>query len=454
MAKVLIVDDEGKMRALIAMACDGEGHSVEEAATAEDALARLASFAPEVMVTDVRMPGMSGIDLVRQARARRPSMECIVMTAFANAKSGIEAMRAGAFEYVTKPFEMDEMLLLIKSAADKAALAQEVTHLRGESSGRWDLDRIIARSASMQKAIEQARIVAPRDTTVLIRGKSGTGKELIARGIHAAGGRRTFVAINCAALTETLLESELFGHEKGSFTGAHARKAGLFERAGDGSVFLDEIGDISLALQVKLLRVLQEREFTRVGGTEALRTQARVIAATNRDLEAAVKAGAFREDLYYRLNVFPVNVPPLAERADDVPALIDAFLLKFGHTAGMSGGARARLIAYPWPGNVRELENCVERAVIVAGGRTIDETHLPEYAAASVLVPAGGFALPAGGISLDAVEKDFILQALSRAQGNKTKAARLLGISRRALYSRMNTHGIPVSADEAEEKSG
>ncbi|MBD3421399.1 MAG: response regulator [Chitinivibrionales bacterium] len=443
MAKILIVDDEGKMRALLAMALDAEGYDIDEADSAEAALDYLLRAIPDVIITDVRMPGMDGVELVKQIRSRHPGIECIVMTAYADAKSGIDAMRNGAMEYVAKPFEMDEMLLLVKSALGNHSLKLELNGLKNDVQERYSLDRLITRSPAMLEVISQAKIVAGRDTTVLIRGKSGTGKELIARGIHVESGRKGFTAINCAALTETLLESELFGHEKGSFTGAHDRKTGLFERAGSGTVFLDEIGDISLNLQVKLLRVLQEREFTRVGGAETLHTDARVIAATNKNLEQAQQDGAFRNDLYYRLNVFPIRIPPLAQRSDDVPPLVEYFMLKLHHVAGISAIATDKLRAYAWPGNVRELENTIERAVIMSAGTCIEAVHLPEHiATGQTQQSANNYLLPAEGIALDEVEKNFILQALSLAQGNKTNAAKLLGISRRALYSKMNTHGI------------
>ncbi|MBD3315630.1 MAG: response regulator [Chitinivibrionales bacterium] len=443
MARILIVDDEGKMRALLAMALDAEGYGVEEAVSAEEALAACNRQAFDVVVTDLRMPGQSGIDLVRHVKKVNPETECIVMTAYADAKSGIEAMRGGAFEYVAKPFEMDEMLLLVKHAVEKRVLRDEVARLRADEGGRYSLDRMVAVSPAMRQVIAQARIVARHDATVLIRGKSGTGKELIARGIHAESGRREFVPVNCAALSETLLESELFGHEKGAFTGAHERKVGLFERAGNGTVFLDEIGDVSASLQVGLLRVLQEREFTRVGGTEIHKTEARVIAATNRDLESMTREGSFREDLFFRLNVFPIRLPRLSERTEDIPELVERFLLKRRHTAGVTDRAMNDLRQHPWPGNVRELENCIDRAVILANGKAITPDHLLLSPVAANIDSQGfQFILPPSGINLEATEKDFILQALRRANGNKTRAANLLGISRRALYSKMNTHGI------------
>ncbi|MDQ3000691.1 MAG: sigma-54 dependent transcriptional regulator [Fibrobacterota bacterium] len=444
MARILVVDDEPKLRALLSMALSAEGMDVVEAESAEAALHALGrGDGFSTMITDVRMPGMSGLDLVKRARQEHPGMECIVMTAYGDGGTGVEAMRNGALEYVTKPFEMDEMLLLVRSAVEKGRLREEVAELRVLESGRYRLERIIGDSKPMQDVIRQAKLVAARDTTVLVRGKSGTGKELIARGIHAESGRESFVAINCGALPENLLESELFGHERGSFTGANVQKAGYFERAGNGTLFLDEIGDISIAMQVKLLRVLQEREFTRVGGTRVIRTLARVIAATHRNLEEEVKKGIFREDLYFRLNVFPIFVPSLSERMDDVPALADAFLRRFGHQAGVAEGVMSRLLEYSWPGNVRELENCLERAAIVASGLPLEIDHLPEHIRHKrVLERPSAFRLPETGLSLDELEKSLLLQALDMTSGNKTKAAALLGITRRALYSKMHTHGV------------
>jgi DNA-binding NtrC family response regulator len=444
MARILVVDDEPKLRALLAMALTAEGLDVAEADSAEsalDALGRADAF--DLVITDVRMPGMSGLDLVKRVRQEKPALECIVMTAHGDAGTGVEAMRNGAFEYVAKPFEMDEMILLAKSALEKRRLRDEAAELRVRETGRYRLERIIGDSKPMQEALRQAKMVAKRDTTVLVRGKSGTGKELIARGIHAESARDGFVAVNCGAIPENLLESELFGHEKGAFTGAHAQKIGFFERAGSGTIFLDEIGDVTPAMQVKLLRVLQEREFTRVGGTRVIRTLARVVAATHRNLEEEVKKGAFREDLYFRLNVFPIQVPSLVERIEDVPAMADAFLRRFGHAAGMAEGVMTRLMEYSWPGNVRELENCLERAAIIASGKPLETSHLPEHIRQKrVLEAPSAFRLPESGLSLDELEKSLVLQALEMTSGNKTKAAGLLGITRRALYSKMHTHGI------------
>lgn len=453
MGKILIVDDEGKMRAVLAMAMDADGHEVTDAGSAEDALAKLADAVPDVVITDVRLGGMSGLELLGKVREQRPGTEVIVMTAYADAQTGISAMRGGAFEYVAKPFEVDEMRLLVRNALEKVALRREVAQLRQDAKSRYSLDSICTKSRAMQETISQARMVAKRDTTVLVTGRSGTGKELVSRGIHEESGRGAFVAVNCAAIPDNLLESELFGHEKGAFTGAHARKIGLFEHAGNGTILLDEIGDISPDLQVKLLRVLQEREFSRVGGTEVLRSTARVIAATNRNLEEAVAAGEFREDVYYRLNVFPVVVPSLADRTEDLPQLVEELLARHEHDAGVDSDFMEHLTRYAWPGNVRELENCIERAVIIAAGSRLSAAHLPEYIRSNrkLGVPTV-FRLPEGGISLEEVEKNLLRQALERTEGNKTEAARQLGISRRAIYSKMQTHGITEYGNDDLEK--
>lgn len=443
MGKILIVDDEGKMRALLAMALDRKGHMIKDAASVEKALPLLDSFVPEVIITDIRLPGLSGIDLLTSVKKHYPYMEVIVMTAYADAKTGIEAMRNGAFEYIVKPFEMDEMVLLVHQAYEKNRLTKEVAVLRDLVHERYSLKNIVGFSKAMQETIRQVKIVAQRETTVLIRGRSGTGKELVARGIHQESGRKIFLPINCGAIPENLLESELFGHEKGAFTGADSRKIGLFERAGEGTVFLDEIGDITLNLQVKLLRVLQEKEYTRVGGTKVLQTKMRVLAATNRNLEEAVAEGWFREDLYYRLNVFPIRVPSLSDRKEDIPELIDHFILKNHHKAGISNDVVKHLIEYSWPGNVRELENCIERAVIMANNMPLRLEHLPEHIQKNqALKKPSLFEIPDEGISLDEIEKNLIMQALDKANNNKSEAARLLGISRRSIYSKMKTHNL------------
>lgn len=444
MSRILIVDDESKLRALLVMALSSEGFDADEAGSAEQALDKLQKGGSyDVVITDIRMPGLSGLELMQKLKGAYGSPECIVMTAYGDAGTGVEAMRLGAFEYVLKPFEMDEMALLVKSALERRRLRSEVEDLKLRETGRYKLERLIGSAKPMQELLLQAKMVSRRDTTVLIRGRSGTGKELIARGIHSESGRDPFIAVNCGALPENLLESELFGHEKGAFTGAAIQKIGLFERAEGGTIFLDEIGDVTPAMQVKLLRVLQEREFMRVGGTKTLRTNARVIAATHRNLEEEVKKGNFREDLYFRLNVFPIFVPSLSERMEDLPMLVDYFLRKFDHTGGLAEGVLSRMLEYAWPGNVRELENCLERAAIIAGTGPLTLDHLPEHIRQKkTLERPSVFKMPASGISLDELEKSCILQALDMTHGNKTRAAGLLGITRRALYSKMHTHSI------------
>jgi len=437
-ARVLIVDDEGKMRAVLAMALDGEGHEVAEADSGETALTRLETFEPDVVVTDIRMPGMSGLDLLKKIKAGPTPAEVIVMTAYADAASGIEAMRNGAVEYVAKPFEMDEMLLLVRNAEEKRTLSHEVESLRRDARRRHELGRIVGGSRAMQETIKQARIVAGRPTTVLIRGRSGTGKELVARGIHEESGRRGFVAVNCGAIPETLLESELFGHEKGAFTGANERKIGLFEKAGSGTIFLDEIGDLPSRLQVKLLRVLQEREFTRVGGTEPIRSEARVIGATNRNLEEAVKEGTFREDLYYRLSVFPITVPSLVDRVEDIPALVEHFIQKHSENNamdvdGISSQALDLLMKYDFPGNVRELENIIERALLLTRKDIITSDDLP-------LTDSHEDRELDLTDRVENYEKGLIRNALEKTNNVKRQAARELGISESTLRYKMKKY--------------
>ncbi|MBN1982731.1 MAG: sigma-54-dependent Fis family transcriptional regulator [Chitinivibrionales bacterium] len=443
MAKILIVDDEGKMRALIAMALDAFGHHILEAENGLAALELVQSQHPDLVITDIRMPVMSGLELLQKIKQSEPQTEVIVMTAFADATTGIEAMRGGALEYVTKPFEMEELLLLVKQACEKHRLLSENESLRDAVGKHYSLDTLSSKSKMMQEVLRQAKIVAGYDTTVLVRGKSGTGKELLARGIHHESGRTIFLAVNCGAIPETLLESELFGYEKGAFTGATAQKIGLFERAENGTIFLDEIGDISPSLQVKLLRVLQEKEFTRVGGTTAVAARCRVIAATNRNLEQAVSEGDFREDLYYRLNVFPLFIPSLSQRREDLLDMVELFMKKFNHTAGIDPTVIQILMEYGWPGNIRELENCMERSVIIAHGRPISLDHIPTHIRDNKTFANPALCtIPDSGISLDEVEKRLIIQALEKTNGNKSEAARLLGISRRQIYSKMQTHNI------------
>jgi DNA-binding NtrC family response regulator len=414
-----------------------DAHEVVRAGGGREALVRLAAEPVDLVVTDLRMPDVDGLAVLRAARARDPAPEVVVMTAFATAESAVEAMKAGAADYVTKPFSMDELRLRVRRlAAQRSA----------EARSAWLLARLapdlVAESPAMKAALAAARQVAPTDASVLLLGDSGTGKSQLARVVHYASRRAAgpLVEVHCAALPETLLEAELFGHEKGAFTGAVQRKAGHLAAADGGTLFLDEIGEITPATQVKLLRFLQERTFVPVGATQARSVDVRVVSATNRDLEAAVAAGALREDFFYRLNVFAIRVPALRERREDVLPIAERFLAARGLPATkLSAAARERLLAHAWPGNVRELENALERALIVAGGDELRAEHLslgraPRSSSAGELLGEG--------FELDAFERDLVLAALERAGGNKTHAAKLLGITRRRMYSLLASHGL------------
>jgi DNA-binding NtrC family response regulator len=368
-----------------------------------------------------------------------PETEVILMTAYASAQTAVEAMRKGAYDYLIKPFEMVEMKLKVKQILEKKELAKENIDLKSKLRDKYSLEDIIGQSEAMQMVYQMVEKVAPRDATVLIRGESGTGKELIAQSIHQLShrARGAFIAVNCAALPETLLESELFGHEKGAFTGAEKQKRGRFELAVGGTIFLDEIGDISPTTQVKLLRVLQTKEITRVGSEETIPVDVRTIAATNRNLEELIKQGTFREDLYYRLNVFPIPLPPLRERREDIPELVIHFLKKNNQPEDKIDSQTLRaLMSYHWPGNIRELENIIERMIILSGDDMITSDSLPpQFRGFMTSNDSLAIDIPDEGISIDEVEKELIHKALKKAGGNKSKAAQLLGITRRKLYS-------------------
>jgi DNA-binding NtrC family response regulator len=440
MARVLIVDDEPKLGALLAQVLALDGHAVTGAGGGREALALLAREPFDVVVTDLRMPEVDGIAVLRAARARPDAPEVILMTAHASAESAVEAMKAGAADYVTKPFANDELRLRVRRLA-----GQRDAERRSEALLARLTPALVAESAAMREVLAAARRVASTDATVLLLGESGTGKSQVARFIHyqsrRAGG--PLVEVHCAALPETLLEGELFGHEKGAFTGAVQRKAGHLAAADGGTVFLDEIGEVPPAIQVKLLRFLQDRRFTPLGSTEERKVDARVVAATNRDLDAAVRSGAFREDFFYRLNVFAIRVPALRERPEDVLPIAERFLAERSPAARLSPAAREQLRARPWPGNVRELENVLERALILAGDDELREEHLAPSRAAAAPRPGGGVAdVLVPGFDLDAFERALVVAALERAGGNKAAAARLLGITRRRLYSRLESLGL------------
>ncbi|HEY8206896.1 MAG TPA: sigma-54 dependent transcriptional regulator [Myxococcaceae bacterium] len=455
MAHVLVADDEAKLGKLVAEALELDGHRVSRVHGGRPALVELAARPYDVVISDLRMPEVDGLHVLREARKKEPPPEVILMTAYGTAESAVEAMKAGAADYLTKPFAMDELRMRVERLVAR--------HSAEERSARL-LERLlpplVARSARMKQVLEAARRVAPTDTTVLLLGESGTGKSQIARFIHY-GSRRAagpLVEIHCSALPESLLESELFGHERGAFTGAVDRKSGHLDRADGGTLFLDEIGEVSAATQVKLLRFLQEHEFVPVGSTQTRKVDVRVIAATNRDLEGAVKAGTFREDFFYRLNVFALALPPLREREEDVLPLASAFLASRGvPESKLSAEARARILAHAWPGNVRELENALERALILAGEAEIAADHLgfrPSGAPRGGRAEPGDFLVP--GFQLDRFERDLIHAAIERAGGNKAAAARMLGISRRRLYSLLESlegklSGPPEPGDGAED---
>jgi two-component system NtrC family response regulator len=442
---ILIIDDEPKMCKVLKFALEPEGYSV---ATAESAEAGLAAFSQnpfELVITDLKMPGKDGLFVLDSVKKQRPETEIIMMTAYATAQNAVEAMKKGAYDYIIKPFEMDELKLKVRHIMEKRRLAEENVDLKKQLKDRYSLENMVGRSGVMQEVYKLVERVAATDATVLIRGESGTGKELVAQAIHQLSPRASepFIAVNCAALPENLLESELFGHEKGAFTGADKLKLGRFELAGGGTIFLDEIGEMSPSTQIKLLRVLQNRTIERLGGTKTIEIKARTISATNRHLEEALKNKTFREDLYYRINVFPISLPPLREHKEDIPDLVAHFLKKFGRDEGaIDGKALNILMKYLWPGNVRELENLVERALIMSSTGEIREQDLPPHIR-NLPSPSGGawLDIPSDGLSLEEVEKNLIKNALTKAGGNKSKAAKLLGITRRKLYSMMERLG-------------
>jgi two-component system response regulator PilR (NtrC family) len=446
---ILIVDDERSMREFLEILLKKAGHEVAAVADSAGALTRLKDEAWDLVITDLRLGRDSGLDILKAVKETRPDTEVVVVTAFATTDTAVQAMKLGAYDYLLKPFKVEELQLVVEKALEHRALLRENLVLRRVAQPRPATDRILGRSPAIDEVRQLVEKVAPTRTTVLVTGESGTGKEVVARAIHEKGGRREqpFVAINCGAIPEGLIESELFGHVKGSFTGAQATRSGLFEVAGSGTLFLDEIGELPLAVQVKLLRVLQERKLRRVGGSEDIGISARIVAATNRDLGAEVKAGRFREDLFYRLNVIQIRLPPLRERREDIPQFVEHFLAKFAEEMGrepakLSPEAERLIEAYEFPGNVRELENVVERAVTLADGPTIPAAALPPSVRGATEKPAAiEAALPDQGMDLqahlDAIEQALIEQALARAGGVKTEAARILGLTFRSFRYRL-----------------
>ncbi len=450
--RILVVDDEVKLQRVVELRLQSVGYAVSKADTAEAGLKLLESAASEepfdLVLSDIRLPGMDGIEFLRELRKIHSGLPVIVMTAFGTVESAVEAMKTGADDYLLKPFSLENLTLTIAKVLELAKLRAENAQLKAELTRRHDFGLLIGRSEKMQAAFETASRVAPTQATVLIGGESGTGKGMLARAIHLNSPRKDapFVKIVCSAIPENLMESELFGYEKGAFTGANQSRAGKFEQADGGTVFLDEIGDVPAAVQVKLLRVLQEHEFERLGSNKTVHVDVRVIAATNQDLQAALEQGTFRQDLYYRLNVVPINLAPLRERREDVPYLVDHFLEKFASKLGgpvrsISTDAVDKLTSYRWPGNVRELENIIQRAIVLAQGDTIlgDDIHLES--AAPSLAPNGVPFVPEG-LTLDEYETEIIREAMRRADGNKSQAARLLGLTRNALRYRLSQIGL------------
>jgi two-component system, NtrC family, response regulator AtoC len=446
--RVLIVDDEKNMRWVLGQALSSDGFDVVEAVDGTSALEAVAEQEPDVMVLDHRMPAPDGMEVLRKLRAKGASFPIIMLTAHGNVALAVEAMKAGASEYLTKPFDLEELKIAIDKALQYSGLAAEVERLRKELDAQYDVQGIVASDPGILAVLETVHKVAPTLATVMIYGESGTGKELIARAVHNLSDRanKPFVSVSAGALPETLLESELFGYEKGAFTGAVTAKPGRFEMANGGTLFLDEIGDISAATQVKLLRVLQERRFERLGGTRSIEVDVRVVAATNQDLQQLIADGDFREDLFYRLNVVPVTLPTLRQRSGDIPLLVAHFLEKFN--AGLkriNPHAMEALVKYPWPGNIRELENTIERIVILSHEDDIGVGDLPAEVRAGVPLAdrvATGFLLPDEGVDLEEVELDLVRQALDRTGGSVPKAAKLLGLTAKTLEARMQRLGL------------
>jgi DNA-binding NtrC family response regulator len=453
-AKILVVDDEKLIRWSLEQNLSKEGYEVVTAADGKDALSILESDVIDLVLLDVRLPGIDGVEVLKAIRGFASVVPTIMITADDAVQTAVACMKGGASDYVVKPFNFDELKIVIEKALETASLATEVRRLRHEKEVEYRFDNIVGKSEKMQEVFRMVTKISQSDaTTVLIHGESGTGKDLVARAIHygSARNQKPFMEINCTALPETLLESELLGYEKGAFTDAKSAKKGLFEIADGGTIFLDEIGEMKMTIQVKLLRAIEDKKFKRLGGAQDIKVDVRVIAATNRDLAVGVKDGRFREDLYYRLKVIPVELPPLRDRKEDIPLLIDFFIQKFNREfrrsiKGISAKARELLTNYNWPGNVRELRNVIERAIILESEEIILPEHLPIEITmeTSPEESPGGFELklPAGGISIETLEDNLVRQALAMASNNQTRAAKLLGMSRDALRYRMKKMGL------------
>jgi DNA-binding NtrC family response regulator len=445
-AKLLIVDDEKHIREGLEKALTIDGYDVELASDGKEALSKIEEGDIDLVITDLKMPNLSGEELMKEALDNYPYLPVIILTGHGTIENAVEAMRNGAYDFITKPLNIDKLSLIVNRALENSSLKRQNRDLLNQLKKKYSFENIIGKSASMKKVFETIEQVAPSRTNVLIYGESGTGKEMIADAIHHNSPRRNkpYIKVHCAALPETLLESELLGHEKGAFTGAISRKRGRFELANTGTIFLDEIGEISLQTQVKLLRVIQEREFERVGGEQPVKVDVRIISATNKDLKEEIERGSFREDLYYRLDVVSIFVPPLRERTDDIPLMVHKFIEELAQEnnreiEGITNGTLQALMSYKWPGNVRELRNVIESIVVLTKESVITEQDLPSYVRAkdeksSLKIPAG--------IDLAEAEKRYILFTLENAGGNKTKASELLNIGRKTLHRKLAEYGL------------
>lgn len=453
--RILIVDDEEKMRRVLEISFSAEGYKIYLAASGEEGIKLLEEEEIGLVITDMKMPGVDGLKVLEKARELDPARPVILMTAYGTVATAVKAMKEGAYDYILKPFELEEMNALVEKAFRLSRLVKENRFLREELKGRYEFQNIVGRSSVMQDIFKLITQVAPAQSTVLIYGETGTGKELVARAIHYQSSRReeAFVTVNCAAIPETLLESELFGYVRGAFTGAYANKIGRFETAHRGTIFLDEVGAMPLALQAKLLRVLQERSFERVGGVESIKVDVRIIAATNIDLKEALNKGTFREDLYYRLNVFPVFLPPLRERKEDIPLLVQHFLKRYNKELGkdireIRPEFMEALSAYDWPGNVRELENIMERAIVLSPGQALSTEALSFYSKKGERRAAPwqnlGYAEAKEKV-LDNFEKDYLTHILGLSHGNISEASRLAHIDRKNLYQKLKERNIDPS---------
>lgn len=452
---ILIIDDEDNIRNGLATNFELEDYEVKTASNGKDGLDLVAKGDIDLVITDLRMDGISGEEVVKRVTTETPGIPVIVLTGHGSIDAAVEAMKSGAYDFLTKPLNLDQLNLIVKRALENRELSLQHKLLKEEIESSACLEQMIGRSAEMQKVFSMIKKVAPAKASVLITGESGVGKELVANAIHNLSGRKdkAFIKVHCAALSESLLESELFGHEKGAYTGADSMQKGRFELAHGGTIFLDEIGEINQNVQIKILRVLQEKTFERVGGEKSISVDVRIVAATNKNLEEEVKAGRFREDLYYRLNVVHLKVPSLKERKDDLPLLIDSFIKKFAaenekEIIGIDSKAKAALLKYDWPGNIRQLQNCIESSVVMTNGKQIKLEDLP--LSVSEYTGQEAISIPMG-ISLEDAEKIIIMQNLSANKGNKSKTADVLGIGRKTLHRKLNEYGLELSDDDDDE---